>query len=188
MEAEKVITQVGGMIAVCGSTLREKADILTRLILRHGLPFVRSLARMFARLLKQWHHSATSRIRGMASSQYVACTIRSMEATVRKVLASVIICLNSNALKIAATQLISVSISQEPGSTGVQKLNGPKGSTVTCNLRLLGGLLWWDTRAKASVVTFASFRFLITHGEFFWCYLLTLSLLTGFKSVSRNLN
>ena len=93
----------------------------------------------------------------MASSQYVACTIRSMEATVRKVLASVIICLNSNALKIAATQLISVSISQEPGSTGVQKLNGPKESTVTCNLRLLGGLLWWDNRAKASVVTFTSF-------------------------------
>lgn len=144
MEAKKVIAQVGGMVAYCGSTLRENTEILTRLILRHGLPFVRALAAMIAKLLQQWHHSTSSRIHGMASSQYFACTTRFVEAIFRKVLASVVICLNSNALKIAAKQLISVSISQEPGSDAVQKLNGLKASTVTCNLRLLGGVLWWD--------------------------------------------
>ncbi len=137
------------MVAYCGSVLREKSGMLARLILRHGLPFVRSLAAMIAKLLQQWHHSTISRIRGMASSQYSACTIRVVEALFRKILASVIICLNSNALKVAAKQLISVSISQEPGSNAVQKLNGPKESTMTCNLRLLGGLVWWDNHAKA---------------------------------------
>ncbi|CAL8460694.1 g225 [Coccomyxa elongata] len=89
----------------------------------------------------------------MASSQYSACKIRFVEALFRKVLASIIICLNSNALKVAAKQLISISISQEPGSNAVQKLNGPKESTVTCNLRLLGGLVWLQVGVKKPQLT-----------------------------------
>ncbi len=127
------------MLQHCRSTAQEAKAVLTRLLLKHGLPFFRNMAALLAEFLQRWHRKTTSWLGSVASNQQIERALQLLQTLLRKVLASVVVCLNNNALNVAAKQLISVSISQQ---SGVQKLNGPKESTVTCNLRLLGGLIW----------------------------------------------
>jgi hypothetical protein len=52
----------------------------------------------------------------------------------KRALASIVLALNSSALKIAARQLVTISLSRGQ--------DGAPGQAYTCHLRLLGGLIW----------------------------------------------
>jgi hypothetical protein len=142
MEVDKAFAQASLVLQQCGSTAREAKALFTRLVLRHGMPFVRNLSALIAKILQNLHRRTRSWFGAIASCQQIERVARLVETLLRKVLASVVVCLNSNALNAAAKHLISVSMSQECGQGGVHKLNGPKESRVTCNLRLFGGLIW----------------------------------------------
>lgn len=139
---DKSIDQARVLLLLSVSKAREAKALLAHLLLRHGLPFLRKISVILAQTVQQWHHKTLSWLSATVSCPQVDRAIRVVEGILKQALASIVVCMNSNALKVAAKQLISVSIRQHPGQDYVQKLNGLHEPTITCNLRLLGGLIW----------------------------------------------
>ena len=130
------------LVAVMCATKHRAQDLqalVARCVLQYGLPFVQRVCRQLAQLLQQWGRGA--HLRGWT----VGCPWHHLDLSSarlaadrfgKRALASVVLALNSSALKIAARQLITVSLSRGQGENA--------GQAYTCHLRLLGGLIWCD--------------------------------------------
>ena len=126
------------LLALLAATKHKAQDLqmfIARCVLLHGLPFVQRLCRQLALFL---HHASRTASHWTVGSPWqhpdLNGTRLAADRLLKRALASAVLALNSSALKIAARQVISISLSR--GQDGVA------GQAYTLHLRLLGGLFW----------------------------------------------
>lgn len=122
-------------LLVIQAKAREQRVLVTRLLLSHGICFLRKLAAMLARAVQLVRLEASKPLKGMPGLQRLQDARLLFEKLIKRAVASAILCINSNALRSAAEQLISVSVSQE------NSVNS-ESPALACKLRLLGGIFW----------------------------------------------
>ena len=132
---EDALARLGAGLCEVKNRAQSLKALLAGLVLRYGMPFVRALAQQLARLVQHWRRTAI----GAHYQLRTVAPLESLERIVwrlgRKALAALILALNSRALSVAAKQLITISLSSSEGGRF-------SGQAYSCDVRLLGGLLW----------------------------------------------
>lgn len=134
MEDSSAVARLFAALSATKERAQALRALLARCIVQHGLPFVQKLCRQLAHLLQRWQHAATLRLRTVAPWQKVGSARLAADRLTRRAVASTVLVLNSTALKLAAKQLMTISLSNSQAGTS--------GTAYTCHVRLFGGLLW----------------------------------------------
>jgi hypothetical protein len=135
MATNEALARLGAALCKVKNRAQVVKALLARWVLQYGMPFVQKLAQRLARLLQHWQRTAIA-------AQYRLRTVVPLDNLERvawrlgrKALATLVLALNSQALSVAARQLITISLSScEDGKSC--------GQGYSCHVRLLGGLFW----------------------------------------------
>jgi hypothetical protein len=138
------VTEQGRMVLLAiRARAREGQVVLTRLLLQHGVMTLHKMAVFLARAVQMLQREAKKTLLYLSFNVHWTKAQHLLEHVIKKALASIIVFINSNALRTAAKELISFSVSKErvQSQNQTDTLDQPR-TAYACTLRLLGGSVW----------------------------------------------